>query len=245
MVGPYTVFWYALVTAVATGLGAIPFLFFPNPSRRWLGLSNALAAGLMGAASSTLIYEGLARSTPRVLLGVLLGLVFIAGTQKLLHEHPDAQLGTLRGADATRGILIVAIMTVHSLSEGIGVGVSFGGGLALGLFITIAIAVQNIPEGLAISLVLVPKGEPVWRAAAWSVFSSLPQPILAVPAFLFVESFEPYLPVGLGFAAGAMFWMVFAEMIPEALEDAPRDAVALTITIGLVAMIAFQSLLSV
>jgi len=245
MVGPYTVFWYALVTAAATGLGAIPFLFFRDMSRRWLGLSNALAAGLMGAASSTLIYEGIADSAPRVLLGVVLGLAFIAGTQRLLRARPDAQLGSLRGADATRGILIVAIMTLHSVTEGIAVGVSFGGGLALGVFITIAIAVHNIPEGLAISLVLVPRGEPVWRAAAWSVFSSLPQPILAVPAFLFVESFEPFLPVGLGFAAGAMLWMVFAEMIPEALEDAPRDAVALTVTLSLVAMIAFQALLRV
>ena len=245
MVGPYTVFWYALVTAAATGLGAIPFLFLRDMSRRWLGLSNALAAGLMGAASSTLIYEGIADSAPRVLLGVVLGLAFIAGTQRLLRARPDAQLGSLRGADATRGILIVAIMTLHSVTEGIAVGVSFGGGLALGLFITLAIAVHNIPEGLAISLVLVPRGEPVWRAAAWSVFSSLPQPILAVPAFLFVESFEPFLPVGLGFAAGAMLWMVFAEMIPEALEDAPRDAVALTVTLSLVAMIAFQALLRV
>ena len=245
MVGPYTVFWYALVTAAATGLGAIPFLFLRDMSRRWLGLSNALAAGLMGAASSTLIYEGIADSAARVLLGVVLGLAFIAGTQRLLRARPDAQLGSLRGADATRGILIVAIMTLHSVTEGIAVGVSFGGGLALGLFITIAIAVHNVPEGLAISLVLVPRGEPVWRAAAWSVFSSLPQPILAVPAFLFVESFEPFLPVGLGFAAGAMLWMVFAEMIPEALEDAPRDAVALTVTLSLVAMIAFQSLLRV
>ena len=137
MVGPYTVFWYALVTAAATGLGAIPFLFFRDMSRRWLGLSNALAAGLMGAASSTLIYEGIADSAPRVLLGVVLGLAFIAGTQRLLRARPEAQLGSLRGADATRGILIVAIMTLHSVTEGIAVGVSFGGGLTLGLFITI------------------------------------------------------------------------------------------------------------
>ena len=67
---------------------------------------------------------------------------------------------------------------------------------------------QNVPEGLAISLVLVPRGATVRAAAGWSVFSSLPQPLLAVPAFLFVERFSAVLPAALGFAAGAMVWMV-------------------------------------
>ncbi|MEJ2372060.1 MAG: ZIP family metal transporter [Gemmatimonadales bacterium] len=154
-------------------------------------------------------------------------------------------MGNLKGADARKALLVVSIMTLHSFTEGIGVGVAFGGGEALGIFITTAIAVHNIPEGLAISLVMVPRGAPVWKAAAWSIFSSLPQPILAVPAFMFVHAFVPFLPVGLGFAAGAMIWMVFAELVPEALEDASRDAVAFTITVSLVAMLAFQMFLRV
>lgn len=242
---PYTVFWFALLTALATGLGAVPFLFFRNMSRRWLGLSNAIAAGLMGAASAGLIYEGFDQSVGRTLIGVMLGLGFIVWTQRAIEARPTLVLGNLRGADASKAALIVAIMTLHSFTEGVGVGVSFGGGRALGIFITTAIAVHNIPEGLAISLVLVPRGESVWRAAAWSVFSSLPQPILAVPAFLFVEAFQPFLPVGLGFAAGAMIWMVFAELVPEALEDTSRDAVAFTVTLSLVAMLAFQMWLRV
>jgi zinc transporter ZupT len=72
------------------------------------------------------------------------------------------------------------------------------------LLIAIAIAVHNIPEGLAISLVLVPRGASVRSAAGWSIFSSLPQPLLAVPAYLFVEAFVGTLPAALGFAAGAM-----------------------------------------
>jgi zinc transporter ZupT len=199
----------------------------------------------MGAASAGLIYEGFDLSVPGTLAGVLLGLAFIGWSHRALQARPELTLGGLKGADARKALLIVGIMTLHSFTEGVGVGVAFGGGQALGIFITTAIAVHNIPEGLAISLVLVPRGEPVWRAVAWSIFSSLPQPLLAVPAFLFVEAFQPFLPVGLGFAAGAMIWMVFAELVPEALEDTSRDAVAFTVTISLVAMLAFQMWLRV
>ena len=70
-------------------------------------------------------------------------------------------MGSLRGEDARRGLLIVGVMTVHSAAEGIGVGAAFGGGATFGLVIAIAIAIHNIPEGLAISLVLVPRGTSV------------------------------------------------------------------------------------
>jgi len=75
--------------------------------------------------------------------------------------------------------------------------------------------VHNIPEGLAISLVLVPRGASVRSAAWWSVFSSLPQPLMAVPAYVFVEEFGRLLPLAAASgravlaaaaaAAGAMF----------------------------------------
>ena len=148
----------------------------------------------------------------------------------------------LRGADARAGLLIVTVMTVHSFTEGVGVGVSFGGGEALGVFITAAIAVHNIPEGLAISLVLVPRGVTAWRAAGWSVFTSLPQPLMAVPAFLLVEWFAPLLPAGLGFAGGAMVWMVAVELVPEAREDLSDRFVAAAITASMAVMVAFQVL---
>jgi zinc transporter, ZIP family len=93
-------------------------------------------------------------------------------------------------------------MTAHSFTKGVGLGVSFGSGTDLGLFITLAIAVHNIPEGLAISLVLVPRGVGAGLAAFWSVFSSLPQPLMAVPAFAFVEAFGPYCPTGSGLRPG-------------------------------------------
>jgi len=242
--GVVLVFLLALLTAVATGLGALPFAFAKHPTRRWLGASNAVAAGLMLAASFGLLYEGVNYGLSRTLAGALLGLGFIVAARRFLRqdEHP-AVFASMGGLDARKGLLIVGVMTVHSFTEGIGIGVSFGGGQALGLFISVALAVHNVPEGLAISLVLVPRGVSVARAAWWSVLSSLPQPLMAVPAFLFVELFRPLLPYGLGFAAGAMIWMVFSELVPDALDEASSDLVAVVVTASVVAMVAFQVLI--
>ena len=242
--GASSVFLFALLTAVATGLGAVPFAFAKHPTRRWLGVSNAVAAGLMLAASFGLIYEGMNYGPLRALAGALLGLAFIVVARRSLRqeEHP-AVFASMSGFDARKALLIVGVMTIHSFTEGVGIGVSFGGGEALGLFISLALAVHNVPEGLAISLVLVPRGVGWARAAFWSIFSSLPQPLMAVPAFFFVEVFRPLLPCGLGFAAGAMIWMVFSELVPDANEEASSNLVAVVITVSVVAMVAFQVLI--
>ena len=239
----WTVFLAAFVTAVATGLGAAPFLFVKEMSRWWLGVANAIAAGLMLAASHGLLVEGSAYDPWRTIFGLLLGAGLIAASRRVMGEHEDLHVGALRGADAVKALMIVGVMTLHSMAEGVGVGVSYGGGEELGVFITTAIAVHNIPEGLAISLVLVPRGVGVWSAAGWSVFSSLPQPALAVPAFLFVTLFQPLLPIGLGLAAGAMIWMALAELLPEALEQASRATIASSVLVALGAMLAFQQFL--
>lgn len=236
-----TVFLAALGTALATGLGALPLLSRRFSARSALGLANAAASGVMLAASVSLVLEGGERSTPRVVVGVLGGVAFILALSRVLHApHENLALGSLRGEDAVKALLIVAVMTVHSVAEGVGVGAAFGGGETLGILIAIAIAVHNVPEGLAISLVLVPRGTSVRAAAGWSIFSSLPQPLLAVPAFLFVDAFEGLLPVALGFAAGAMIWMVIRELLPEALTQASPRAVTGTAAAAFLGMLLFQ-----
>jgi ZIP family zinc transporter len=237
-----TVFLYGLITALATGLGALPFAFLRRVSPAMVASANAIAGGLMLGASFGLVAEGTEYGAWQTLVGALLGVLFILGTQRLMGDR-DVEFGAARGADAKQMMLIVVIMTIHSFAEGVAVGVSFGGAATLGLLITIAIAVHNIPEGLAISAVLRPRGVSVARCAAWSVFSSLPQPLMAVPAFLFVEAFRKALPYGIGFAAGAMVFMVLEELLPEAFDRARRPVVAHQVSITLIAMVLFQQYL--
>ena len=168
-----TVFVAALATAVATGLGALPFLAVRRPLHSWLGRANALAAGFMTGASIGLLYEGARFGPGRTVGGALAGAAFIALVARRVGPGKEAHFGAMRGADARRALLIVGVMTVHSFTEGVGVGVAFGGEQALGILIAV------------------------------------------VPAFLLVETFAPFLPVGLGFAAGAMLWLVASDSSPR------------------------------
>ena len=235
------VFVAALLTAAATGLGALPFAFARFRGDRLLGVSNALAAGVMLGASASLLWEGAAESVARVALGAAAGAAAVALVHAVLGRVETPEVARLRGADARTALLIVVVMTAHSTAEGVGVGSAFGGGDELGLAITIAIAVHNIPEGVAISLVMVPRGSGVGRAAAWSVFTSVPQPLLAVPAFLFVEEFRALLPVGLGFAAGAMTWLVWRELLPAARRALSPRLAAAGVVAAFAVMLAFQT----
>jgi len=236
------VFVYALITAVATGLGAVPFAFMRRLSPELIGWANAVASGLMIGASFGLVAEGTGYGSLQTVGGGLLGVLFILLTQRLLGEH-ELEFGGMSGANARQMLLMLIVMTVHSFSEGVAVGVAFGGGMALATAITVAIAVHNIPEGLAISAVMRPQGVSVLKCAGWSVFSSLPQPIMAVPAYMFVEAVRPALPWGLGFAAGAMLFMVLVELLPEAYGRSGKPSVAVIATLSLIGMVLFQHFL--
>jgi ZIP family zinc transporter len=183
-------------------------LFHSSPF--YYGQLPALASGMMIAASAGLVLEALDSETDyihpavRTAAGFALGVVFIYISKGVLDNYEDLSIGNLTGSDARKALLIMGVMTLHSFSEGLGIGVSFGGsrGSRLGIFISTTLAIHNIPEGLAVSLVLVSKGVGAPYAAIMAVLSSIPQPIMAIPAYIFVEHFIMFLPIGLGFAAG-------------------------------------------
>ncbi len=209
---------FGMLTALATGLGAVPLIILKNAAKM-LAPAQVIAASLMTVASFCLVKEALGNDADYLtpLFGFIAGFFLIMMAGRLRNAFPQLP-GMTRTESGSHHqcFLIIFVMTLHSIAEGVGIGVSFGGGEYMGEFISLTIALHNIPEGLAISLIAVPNGMSVWNAGLWSIFTSLPQPLIGVLAYLFVNMFSPLLSLGLGFAAGAMIWMVICELLPGA-----------------------------
>ncbi len=220
----------------------MPFAFVQTLSQRVSAYANALASGLMLGASVGLVVAGARHGNLPTAIGVAGGMFFIWITRKYL-DSGDAPVPLFRGVGARSIFLMLVVMTLHSFAEGVALGSAFASDLELGVLATVAIAVHNVPEGLAISAVLRPRGTSLAACAGWSIVSSLPQPLMAVPAFLFVDSFAIALPYGLGFAAGAMVLMVFVEILPDAYKESRYPGVSTTVGVSLLAMMLFQSCL--
>jgi zinc transporter ZupT len=248
------IFWTAFtgtLSALATGLGAIPVHFLRSGSNFVKALASAIAAGMMIAASVfSLAQEGIALKTTfpmapyLVIVGLLLGAAFFWWTEETV-SHNNFDKSLLSRGFSKKGFLIFVAMFIHSIPEGMAIGVAFAtGNLEFGLIMAIAISVHNIPEGIAVSLPLKAEGASTPRCAFVSILTSIPQPIMAVPSALLTWLFTPLLPVGLGFAGGAMIYLVVAELIPDALNDGGKALTAWGVMIGLSAMLLITNLLN-
>jgi ZIP family zinc transporter len=241
----WEVFWVGVLSDLSTALGVLPFVFFRKASARWQGLAAGYAGGMMvGASIFSLVDEGLRRgSTWETVAGLLLGALFVVGLNRFVAAR-DWQVSGLSAADSRRAILFILAMFIQSIPEGLAIGVGFATGeLRFGLLLGLAIAIHNIPEGIAVSLSLRAKGVSLWRCAAYAIFTSLPQPVFGVPAFLVVSLARYLVPAGLGFAGGAMIYLAISELLVDAFELGSRQEMAWSFTLGLVTMLLVVALL--
>ena len=174
-------------------------------------MGNAAAAGMMLSAAASLFVEGTTYENAQSfsyaglhsVLGSMVGLVFIHWTKVKLdgvETDPDSAVTHLLDLEkgstpSSKVLLLMGVMLVHSVSEGIGIGVSCHD-QSLGVFVSTTLFIHNVPEGLAIAIVFLPRGVSLSKTFLWCVFSSIPQPLFAVPAFVFVESFQHVFPRG-------------------------------------------------
>jgi len=211
------VFILGLLTAIATGLGAIPFFFTKKLKPQYNSGLYGLAIGVMLSASVLgLIPEGLKVGTfNQVLIGVTVGVLFLVLANRMLPENHHLY-EKITGYKSKSLFIIIGALTIHSFPEGFAIGTSYASSYELALLMFIAIAIHNIPEGVSVSIPLAAQGASKWRMVSLSIFTSLPQPIGAVIAYILVKSIEPLLPISFGFAAGAMVAMIIKNMLPEA-----------------------------
>ncbi len=239
------VFWVALLTAVATGIGVLPFAFWNGASDRWPGIATAVASGMMLSASVFALADKALRrgNAVEVSAGMLAGAAFFAWSARVVAAR-QWHFGATSAAGSRQSIVVLATMFVHSIPEGVAIGVGYATGeVRFGLLLAIAIAVHNIPEGTAVALPLRANGVSIARCAWYAVLTSIPQPIVAVPSYALISYVQPLVASSLGFAGGAMIFLVVAELLPESLARCSRIEAAWGVTVGLVAMLAFTAAL--
>jgi len=239
------VFAAALITDVATGLGVLPVAAAPRANARWPGLATAVAGGMMLSASVFALADKALRlgQAIDVVAGMLAGALFFAWSSRIVASR-RWRLRDWSEDDSRQPIVVIGTMFVHSIPEGVAIGVGYATGeMRFGLLLTIAIAVHNIPEGTAVAIPLRARGASLMACFWYAVLTSLPQPIVAVPAYLLISFARPLLAASLGFAGGAMIFLVVAELLPESYARCSKLETAWGVTVGLVAMLGFTAAL--
>jgi ZIP family zinc transporter len=247
-------FFASILAGLATGLGALPALFFKNISNNLFNSMLGAAAGVMLAATAfSLLVPGMAygntvwpgKGIYIVSLGMLIGAVFLHyADRQLPHVHFDSASDTQLNSLKKIWLFIIAI-TIHNFPEGMSVGVSFGSGeMKNGVVLAVAIALQNIPEGLAVALPLVGLGYNKWRAVGIATVTGLVEPVGGLLGITMVTIFQPILPIAMGFAAGAMLFVISEEIIPETHSTGRSRFATFALMLGFIVMMVLDNMLS-
>jgi ZIP family zinc transporter len=216
------IFWHgflaALAAGAAAGLGALPLLVVVHVPT-WIqdGLQGFAAGMMIGAASLSLVPPALAKGgLIQVLPGIFAGAALLALLDLLL---PHLHMGAARKSAAQgwqHALLVLAAIILHNLPEGLTMGVGFASGEdRVGLILTLAIGVQNAPEGLLAALPLRERGTSGLKAVGLALATGMVEPLAALAGMLLVEVLHDTLGFFLAFAAGAMFYVVSDTLIPD------------------------------
>ena len=234
---------------VATAAGAFLAIGLRDISTRTQDSMLGFAAGMMLAASAfSLILPGLEAglelfgSEPAaaltVVIGLGLGVLLMLGLDHFTpHEHESTGPRGPEFERLNRVWLFVLAIALHNLPEGMAIGVSFANGdLGVGLPLTTAIAIQDIPEGLAVALALRTTGLSALKSVLVAAASGLMEPLGALVGIGMSSGFAVAYPVSLGLAAGAMIFVVSHEVIPETHRNGHQTPATLGLMVGFAVM---------
>lgn len=221
------------VAALATALGTLPVLFSQRLSDRVQDTLFGFGAGVMLAASAfSLVIPGIAAAKAAGTFGgsvwaaggivgsaILLGGLALLMMDRLLpHEHFIKGREGQSAQKLRRTWLFVIAIALHNLPEGLAIGVGYAGNEGEGLranALAMGIAIQDVPEGLVVAVALLAAGYKRSFAVLLGMATGLVEPVGAVLGAAVVGYSAAMLPWGLGFAAGAMLFVISHEIIPE------------------------------
>ncbi len=240
-------FLASLIAGGATGIGAIPVLFFRDKyfSHRLKDLLLGFAAGVMLAATAfSLLVPAIAiGGVWMAVLGIIIGALLLDGVDKVIpHEH--FEMGREGVSTQLRRIwLFVLAITIHNFPEGMAVGVSFGTqNISNGLTVATAIGLQNIPEGMAVAISLIGVGYKRTAAFGYALLTGLVEPIGGLLGISLVTYMHWFLPLGMALAGGAMLFVISDEVIPETHHGAYSRLSTYALMIGFIVMMTLDNL---
>ena len=243
-----------LIPLLGTMLGsAFVFMMKGEMSVRLQKALLGFASGVMVAASvwSLLIpamemeSSGGAWAVLPAAVGFLLGIEFLLLIDELTpHLHLGSSKPEGLRSHLSRTAMLALAVTIHNLPEGMAVGVVFAGAdsgvanisLASAIAASLGIAIQNVPEGAIISMPMRAAGNSRWRSFLIGSLSGAVEPVGALAVLLLSSLVLPVLPYMLAFAAGAMFYVVIEELIPEASSGQHTNVSTIGFAIGFVLM---------
>jgi ZIP family zinc transporter len=237
-----------LVTSSLNMLGALPVFVLKTMSQKMTDVGLGFSAGVMLAASFTsLILPGLelAGLMP-VIVGFAIGALFVSFSDIFLpHMHPIIGKDSLTHSKLKAVWLFTIAVTIHNMPEGLAVGVSFGSGdLVTALALMWGIGLQNMPEGLSIAFAMAAtKKYSRSKSFLIAAASGLVEVPLALIGAALVAQISWLMPYAMGFAAGAMIYVISDEIVPETHRLGHERLSTYGLIVGFIVMLSLDYLL--
>ena len=228
----------SFLAGLATGFGGL-IVVIKRPGKKVLGFLMGLAAGIMITLSFLELMSEALKISGWLLVasGFVIGSLLMFFLDFLLpHKYFSVdEKGVINGRLLESSMLIAIGISLHNFPEGIAVASGYSYLPKLGLVIAIAMALHNIPEGIAISLPAYMSGASKLSAFRLALVSGLIEPLGALAATVFLESFHAVVPFGLAFAGGVMVFVTLDELIPVAHEHGHEHFTSLGVIVGCIA----------
>lgn len=240
-----------LLTAIGVGgatvIGAIIGFTFKKISHKFSDIVLAFAAGVMLAAAVLgLIIPSLEYGGKYGILitvaGIFVGAVCLNLIDRLvphLHKFVGNETESHNNTNLSRVLLFVLAIAIHNLPEGIAAGVGFGSGdTTQALIIAGGIALQNIPEGMVIIAPMLSAGIPPRKTFLLAMLTGLVEVVGTLIGYFAVSISTAILPFALAFAGGTMLYVISDEMIPETHAHGSERGATYALLVGFCVMLA-------